>query len=658
MRIRAALLLLCWRVCGGPIPAPDRLPGVMQSYLAHRIAGATHGPLLVALVSVWLVSTHPNLNAQTSDVGLRIIAVDTEAEALRIRSEIAEGVPFEAAARERSADPSYGAGGYLGRFPLASLRREYRDAIRDLDPGEVSPVTPVDGGFVLLTVVAPDEERWIAARNAGLAAVVRGDYRAAGESFTAAIAAAGQFGPRDPRLAQSLNDMAEVHRARTEFAAARPLYEQALGIIREAFGPKDANVAAVLNNLVLVDLGLEDYDSAESHLREYARAGFERGDREDSDARGADAVLDAFAEMLSFAAFRASLFDLAGESFREVLDRIPLDGSVYVAIGDMLMAAELVDEAEAVMRTAVREFPDSRTLPYSLAQLYREYGRLNQAARLLEETAAMDAYPGLDPSTDREQLNFIQVQLGSLYTDLLQFDDARAAYAEGLETAPGNTALQLGLASLFLLQSNPEPAARLYRQVVASEPQAAAGYAGLAVANFRLGLFPESARAAEVAVRLDPEDRKSHYFQGMALLRSGEAERGRQVLEEYNRRESEALEIRNRTAKMSALNRQAAIALVEARSDEALALFREGIETYPEAPSLQLNLGIAQNMLGRQNEAAETFRDLIDRGAGEHFLVHKNLARSYRQLGDLASSQRHRVLYLQSLYAAIGADTP
>ncbi len=417
-------------------------------------------------------------------------------------------------------------------------------------------------------------------------------------------------------------------------------------------------MAAVLNNLVLVDLGLEDYDSAESHLREYARAGFERGDREDSDARGADAVLDAFAEMLSFAAFRASLFDLARESFREVLDRIPLDGSVYVAIGDMLMAAELVEEAEAVMRTAVREFPDSRTLPYSLAQLYREYGRLNQAARLLEETAAMDAYPGLDPSTDREQLNFIQVQLGSLYTDLLQFDDARAAYAEGLETAPGNTALQLGLASLFLLQSNPEPAARLYRQVVASEPQAAAGYAGLAVANFRLRLFPESARAAEVAVRLDPEDRKSQYFQGMALLRSGEAERGRQVLEEYSRRESEALEIRNRTAKMSALNRRAANALVEGRSDEALALFREGIETYPEAPALQLNLGIAQNMLGRPSEAAETFRDLIDRGAGEHLLVHKNLARSYRQLGDAASSQRHRVLYLQSLYAAIGADTP
>ncbi|KAL6001334.1 hypothetical protein ACLOJK_007068 [Asimina triloba] len=47
------------------------------------------------------------------------------------------------------------------------------------------------------------------------------------------------FGERDPHVASSCNNLAELYRVRKAFDKAEPLYLEALDILEESFGPED-----------------------------------------------------------------------------------------------------------------------------------------------------------------------------------------------------------------------------------------------------------------------------------------------------------------------------------------------------------------------------------------------------------------------------------
>jgi predicted Zn-dependent protease len=94
----------------------------------------------------------------------------------------------------------------------------------------------------------------------------------------------------------------------------------------------------------------------------------------------------------------------------------------------------------------------------------------------------------------------------------------------------------------------------------------------------------------------------------------------------------------------------AAVRLQNREEEAALETLREGIQAYPDSPSLQLNLGIVQSRIGRHRDAVKTFQAMIDKGfQDQDFLVHLNLSREYEILGDVKASQLHRLLYLQKV---------
>ncbi|CAA6671703.1 unnamed protein product [Spirodela intermedia] len=77
------------------------------------------------------------------------------------------------------------------------------------------------------------------------------------------------FGERDPHVASSLNNLAELYRVQKEFHKAEPLYLEALNILQEAFGPEDVRVGAALHNLGQFYLVRKNLDEAQ---RCYERA--------------------------------------------------------------------------------------------------------------------------------------------------------------------------------------------------------------------------------------------------------------------------------------------------------------------------------------------------------------------------------------------------
>ena len=95
-------------------------------------------------------------------------------------------------------------------------------------------------------------EQWQSHMTAGDKAYRQGNYPEAEKRLVAALEAAEGFGPRDPRLATTLNNLAEIHRAQGKYAEAEPLYKRALAIDEKALGSDHLDVATDLNNLALL----------------------------------------------------------------------------------------------------------------------------------------------------------------------------------------------------------------------------------------------------------------------------------------------------------------------------------------------------------------------------------------------------------------------
>ena len=93
------------------------------------------------------------------------------------------------------------------------------------------------------------EDRWQGFMDSAVKAFVDGDYVEAGRWFDAAVKRADTFDPQDPRLATSLNGLAEVYRAQERYTEAVPLYKRALAIREKALRPHPPDIVQSLSNL-------------------------------------------------------------------------------------------------------------------------------------------------------------------------------------------------------------------------------------------------------------------------------------------------------------------------------------------------------------------------------------------------------------------------
>jgi tetratricopeptide (TPR) repeat protein len=98
--------------------------------------------------------------AQDSPAGtvpLRLIVVNSLAEAQRILELLNRGADFGVLAQEKSVDATAADGGWMGEVAPGTLRAELRDALRGLQPGRISQVINLPAGFAILKVVPASE---------------------------------------------------------------------------------------------------------------------------------------------------------------------------------------------------------------------------------------------------------------------------------------------------------------------------------------------------------------------------------------------------------------------------------------------------------------------------------------------------------------------
>ena len=109
---------------------------------------------------------------------------------------------------------------------------------------------------LLLSCVIPvlaDEQLWDESMRAGEAFFDAGNYDEAVVQYEIALMTAEvTFGEQDPRIAATLNDLADAQVKRHHFWEAFPLYKRALEIRERTLGPEHPDVATTLNNLAVL----------------------------------------------------------------------------------------------------------------------------------------------------------------------------------------------------------------------------------------------------------------------------------------------------------------------------------------------------------------------------------------------------------------------
>ena len=93
--------------------------------------------------------------------------------------------------------------------------------------------------LALWTTALAQQTQWEKLNGAGMEAYERGRYAEAEKLWLAALKEAETFGGEHPRLATSLNNLAELYRAQGRYAQAEPLHQRALAIREKAaLGPE------------------------------------------------------------------------------------------------------------------------------------------------------------------------------------------------------------------------------------------------------------------------------------------------------------------------------------------------------------------------------------------------------------------------------------
>jgi tetratricopeptide (TPR) repeat protein len=240
-------------------------------------------------------------------------------------------------------------------------------------------------------------------------------------------------------VATSLNNLAALYLAMGRVQLARPLFEQAQELVRAIYGDTSAEFGASLNNLAAAYEILGDYRAAERLFRqslELTRAVF--GDQNVEVASSLN-NLAAICEALGKYSEAETLFQQSLALYDSILPpghpyiatTLTNFGRVYQALGKHHEAEKLYRRALDMQRAASGDdSPDVATLLQSLAELQQAQGNYQEAERLYRQ--ALD----IRQRTLGQQHPTVATSLGSLaglYQQIGDYENALSIYQQALD---------------------------------------------------------------------------------------------------------------------------------------------------------------------------------------------------------------------------------
>ena len=289
-------------------------------------------------------------------------------------------------------------------------------------------------------------------------------------------------------------------------------------------------------------------------------------------------------------------------------------GNAYGAMGNLLLAAEYADAAEAFYLHAQSAAQNDVRWPYYLGHVYMTRAELGKAVASFERARRL-----------RPDDVATLVWLGGVHLDLGEPELAQPVFAQALSLQPRMVAALFGLGRAALARRDYRTAVDRFEQALTADPRATIVHYPLALAYRRLG---ETARAEEHlrqrgSIEVGPPDPLMVQLRG--LLRSAVAEENEGI---------RALDSRD--------------------FQTAAEHFRRGVELAPDNPSLRHKLGTALSLMGDTGGAASQFLEAVRLSPGfaqAHYSLGLLLAAGgrYPEAADrFATAVRHEPNYVDA----------
>lgn len=300
----------------------------------------------------------------------------------------------------------------------------------------------------------------------------------------------------------------------------------------------------------------------------------------------------------------------------------------------------LEPEVAAQLRDA-RALVDALKAPAELAEAYGELGRLYQIYNLADAAAASYANAALLAPKDFRWHYYA----GYLAQAMGRPADAEASYKKALELQPGFLPGWIHLAELLVAGNQLDPAERILKEVVASDPGNAAARAGLGEIALSRRQFREAAEHLEAALAAAPEADRLHHPLALAYRGLGDMDKARDHLAKAGRvgvRPTDPLidELEQlRKGEMAHLLR-GRVAFRVGRWADAAAEFRKAVEAQPGSVPARINLGAALVQTGDRKGAVTQFQEAL-KLAPDNGTAHYNLALLLAQDGYDAEALEH-----------------
>jgi tetratricopeptide (TPR) repeat protein len=249
--------------------------------------------------------------------------------------------------------------------------------------------------------------------------------------------------------------------------------------------------------------------------------------------------------------------------------------AAYGAVGELLLAARYLDDAEPALRNARALAQDDPAWPYYLAQLYRLRGALDQAATSFHQVVALQ--PDARPA---------RIWLATIYIDQGRYDEADPLLDAVLKNDPRSTAALFQAGRLAIARRDYARAISTLEATARQDPGAAAVHYPLALA------YRGAGRTADAERQLRLRDQRNSEIAPPDPLMDRLAD----LLEG-----PQAFEVRG----TEALNRGDWMKAVES--------FRHGVAVAPQNPLLRHRLATALFMAGNVDEARREFDEVARR---------------------------------------------
>ena len=238
---------------------------------------------------------------------------------------------------------------------------------------------------------------WQQERAAAIAAYSAGNYGDAEARLLDAIDRTKSFGPNDPRLAATLNDLALTYFRLGRYTEAEPLHKRALEIRERTYGMDDPKVAAILNDLAFLYVAQgRTTEAGPLHGRALAIREKAYGPTHPAIAESLNNIGGLYLELDRYAeaeVYFVRALGIVGESLGEnhpfTIASLNNLAAVYDEQGRYREAEPLYKKTLGIAEEILGEHPQVAASLNNLAKLYDTQGKLDDAEPVYRKALGM-----------------------------------------------------------------------------------------------------------------------------------------------------------------------------------------------------------------------------------------------------------------------------